>query len=171
LAGAAAGAAFYQRKSIAAGISEAQANVDWAWAGDHLKYVRNLWDDNALKDRVEMLIKLRSEQGIFFQNFYIKLPPTQAFPNERTFILLPPTTWPSFQFFTPNPNSHAASEIDAHTRMFEGPFNDGFYDLGLRTVEILRRAIDETKEIDEDNRRKQKQKKPRAKSSVVDGPA
>ncbi len=67
LAGAAAGTAFYKRKSIAVGISQAQANVDWAWAGDHLKYVRNLWDDKALKDRVEMLIKLRSEWGVFFQ--------------------------------------------------------------------------------------------------------
>src|SRR5258708_20082142 len=92
-------------------------------------------------------------------SFYVRLPPTQAFPDERTFILLPPTTWPSFQFFTPISNSLVASETDAHTRMFNGSLNDGFYDLVLRTVEILRRAIHEPNHINEDHNRKQTQRK------------
>jgi hypothetical protein len=109
--------------------------------------------------------------GIMVDSFYVRLPPTQAFPDERTFILLPPTTWPSFQFFTPISNSLVASETDAHTGMFNGSLNDGFYDLGLRTVEILRRAIDEAKHIDEDEQRKQNRRKSRTKSIVADGPA
>ncbi|KAF8339070.1 uncharacterized protein EI90DRAFT_3279486 [Cantharellus anzutake] len=173
LAGAAAGTAIYQRKAIATGISQAQANVDWAWAGDHLKYVRNLWDDAALKARVDTLVALRSERSVHFQNFYTSLPPTSAFSNERTFILLPSPTWPSFQFFTPNSNSLSSSEIDAHTNMFHGSSNDGFYDLGLRTAEILRRAIEESKDKDEDTQLKHtKQKGSNSNcADAADGPA
>ena len=67
LAGAAAGTAYYRRRSLGAGISRAQASVDWAWPKDHLRYVQNLWDDKALKERVETLIKLRTERGVSFQ--------------------------------------------------------------------------------------------------------
>jgi len=33
--------------------------------------------------------------------------------------------------------------------MFEGSLNDGFYDLGLRTADIIQRALDEGKIVEE----------------------
>ena len=102
-----------------------------------------------------------------FRSFYTSLPPTEAFPEERTFVVLPSAEWPSFQFFVPNPNSLAASEIDAHTGMFKESLNDGLHDLGLRTGEIMRKAIEEIKDIEKDEERKQKQQISKTSSAVV----
>jgi hypothetical protein len=57
-AGAAFGAAYYRRDDLTSGIG---------WAGDHLKYVGNLWDDNALKLRVNSLMAIGKESGIVFR--------------------------------------------------------------------------------------------------------
>lgn len=37
------------------------------WATDHMKYVGNLWDVKALKQRVEDLIRMQTEQGVAFR--------------------------------------------------------------------------------------------------------
>lgn len=57
VAGAAAGAALYKKEELTSSLG---------WAGDHLKYVGNLWDDKALRRRVDSLIAIRRESGVYF---------------------------------------------------------------------------------------------------------
>lgn len=57
VAGAAAGAAVYKREELTSSLG---------WAGDHLIYVRNLWDDKALRRRIDSLIAIRKESGVYF---------------------------------------------------------------------------------------------------------
>lgn len=58
LAGAAAGGAYYKRDDI---------NVGFTWATDHMKYVGNLWDEGALKKRVDALIDIEEQEGVLFR--------------------------------------------------------------------------------------------------------
>jgi hypothetical protein len=57
-AGAAAGTAYYKRDDLALG---------YGWATDHMKYVGNLWDENALRKRVESVIDVEQELGVLFR--------------------------------------------------------------------------------------------------------
>jgi hypothetical protein len=57
VAGAAAGAALYKKEELTSSLG---------WTGDHLKYVGNLWDDKALRRRVDSLIAIRKESGVHF---------------------------------------------------------------------------------------------------------
>jgi len=38
-------------------------------------------------------------------------------------------------------NGLAADEVEAHTGMFSGKTNDGYYDLGLQTAQVIREAV------------------------------
>jgi hypothetical protein len=58
LAGAAAGGAYYKREDI---------NVGFAWATDHMKYVGNLWDEEALKRRLNDLVDAEEQEGALFR--------------------------------------------------------------------------------------------------------
>jgi hypothetical protein len=58
LAGAAAGGAYYKREDI---------NVGFAWATDHMKYVGNLWDEEALKRRLNTLVDAEEQEGALFR--------------------------------------------------------------------------------------------------------
>ena len=60
LAGAAAGAAYYKREELSA---------SYTWATDHMKYVGNLWDEAALKRRVDTLFKIEGSMGVLFRKF------------------------------------------------------------------------------------------------------
>lgn len=57
VAGAAAGAAYYKKEELTSSVG---------WAGDHLKYVGNLWDKQALQRRVDSLVAIRKESGVIF---------------------------------------------------------------------------------------------------------
>lgn len=57
LAGA-AGAAYYKREDLGTG---------YAWATDHMKYIGNLWDEDALKRRMEELIDVEEQFGVAFR--------------------------------------------------------------------------------------------------------
>lgn len=58
VAGAAAGGAYWRRDDLGVGYS---------WATDHMKYVRNLWDEEALKRRVNSLIEIEETEGVVFR--------------------------------------------------------------------------------------------------------
>lgn len=58
LAGAAAGGAYYKREDLGLG---------YAWATDHMKYVRNLWDEAALEKRVNTLVDAEEQEGVTFR--------------------------------------------------------------------------------------------------------
>ncbi|KAF8524581.1 hypothetical protein BU17DRAFT_84618 [Hysterangium stoloniferum] len=133
LAGAAAGTAYYSREHVAFG---------WTWATDHMAYVKNLWDEKALTDRVGDVVRTGEELGVVFKTFYTYLPgkpPTN--PHPRTFIILPKANMRSASHFIPAHNSLALDEVSAHMSMFEGTSNDGYYDLGLQTAQTIRDAI------------------------------
>jgi hypothetical protein len=62
LAGAAAGGAYYKKDDLTQGFS---------WAGDHLKYVGNLWDEAGLEQRVEALLDIERDLGVVFRKSVI----------------------------------------------------------------------------------------------------
>ncbi|KZT36682.1 hypothetical protein SISSUDRAFT_1063441 [Sistotremastrum suecicum HHB10207 ss-3] len=133
IAGAAAGTAYYKREDVGQGFS---------WASDHMKYVGTLWDETALKTRMDQVVDLGKEFNVVFRTFYTILPakpPSQPLP--RTFIILPPSTSKSVSCFLPARNTNAADEVQAHVGMFEPTTNDGYYELGLETAKLIREAI------------------------------
>ncbi|RDB22545.1 hypothetical protein Hypma_010018 [Hypsizygus marmoreus] len=132
LAGAAAGSAYYKREDI---------NVGFTWATDHMKYVGNLWDEEALKKRVDALIDAQKHEGITFRTFYTLIPAMPPFSESRTFIVLPKRASPQFAFFIPAKNSKAPDELQAHTGIFSGKSNDGYYELGLATAKLIRESV------------------------------
>lgn len=154
LAGAVAGGAYYKRRDLTEGLS---------WATDHMKYVGNLWDEGSLNQRVEALIDIEKERGAIFRTLvnlsslslmkaltvpsapyrlYAILPPNPPeFLTSRTFIVLPKYGSRSKDHFLPANNGIASDEIQAHTGIFSATTNDGYYQLGLTSVKIIRDAL------------------------------
>ncbi|KAJ7240306.1 hypothetical protein B0H12DRAFT_55523 [Mycena haematopus] len=151
LAGAAAGATYYKREDLGLGYS---------WATDHMKYVSHLWDVDALNRRVDFLVNAEEQEGVLFRkcekacslrrashltptrSFYTYLPPTPLLnTSERTFVVLPKKNTPAERHFVLARNGLAADEVEAHTGMFSGKTNDGYYDLGLQTAQVIREAV------------------------------
>lgn len=150
LAGAAAGGAYYKREDL---------GVGYTWATDHMKYVRNLWDEAALNKRVDDLLDIEDQEGVVFRvwvsrpcsksldinhdnRFYTYLPPVPLMnSNARTFVVLPKRNARSANNFVPAKNGIAPDELQAHTGMFSAKTNDGYYELGLETVKVIREAV------------------------------
>ncbi|KAF9006577.1 hypothetical protein BDQ17DRAFT_1423440 [Cyathus striatus] len=133
LAGAATGSAYYKREDLGQG---------YTWAADHMKYVGNLWDEDALKIRMRSLLEINDDQGTFFRNFYTVLPPSApAFLTSRSFIVLPKPASPEFSYFLPAYNKLAHDEVQAHTGMFSARTNDGYYNLGLATAQLIQKQV------------------------------
>ncbi|KAG8768441.1 hypothetical protein FRC12_005563, partial [Ceratobasidium sp. 428] len=141
LAGAAAGTAYWKRKEVVE--YGAQVAGVGAWLKDHMQYVGNLWDEKALAQRVDDVMRLVEEGGVAFCNYYTVIPPSKKHPRERTFIILPPKSSLAAQkgAFIPAHNALAADEIAAHVGMFEAQSNDGYYALGLRAAENVCGAV------------------------------
>ncbi|KAJ3963539.1 hypothetical protein EV361DRAFT_874785, partial [Lentinula raphanica] len=55
---ATAGAAYGRRDDL---------GVGYIWATDHMKYVRNLWDEDALKRRIDALIEIEKKEPVIFR--------------------------------------------------------------------------------------------------------
>jgi len=133
LAGAVAGGAYYKKDDLTQGLS---------WTTDHLQFVGNLWDEEALNQRVEALIDIEKERGVVFRTLYAILPPKPPeFLTSRTFIVLPKYGNRSKDHFLPARNGIAPNEVQAHTGMFLATTNDGYYQLGLTSVKIIRDAL------------------------------
>ncbi|KAF8165537.1 hypothetical protein B0H34DRAFT_649403 [Crassisporium funariophilum] len=153
LAGAAAGGAYYKKDDLTQGLS---------WATDHLKYVGNLWDEAAMSQRVEALIDIEKEDGVIFRTLFTILPPKPPeFLTSRTFVVLPKYGSRAKEHFLPASNGIAADEINAHTGIFSGSTNDGYYQLGLASARIIRDAVMSSRGIVP-----QSPKSPRRKSST-----
>ncbi|KAJ3509253.1 hypothetical protein NLJ89_g5321 [Agrocybe chaxingu] len=139
LAGAAAGGAYYKKDELTQGLG---------WATDHLKYVGNLWDEPGLEKRVEGLVDIEKEHGVVFRTLYTSLPPKlPEFLTTRTFIVLPKYGSCAKESFLPANNGIAANEIEGHTGMFSAATNDGYYQLGLTSAQIIRDAIQTSRGI------------------------
>ncbi|OJA09290.1 hypothetical protein AZE42_03134 [Rhizopogon vesiculosus] len=143
MAGAVAGVAYHRRDDIGSGYS---------WATDHMNFVRNLWDEEALRKRLQDLIDAQVHLGVVFRTFYTLMPPPPpSFSSPRTFAILPPKTSPVAAHFLPARNTQASDEIQAHTNMFNPRSNDGYYQLGLETAKIIREAVMSARGITEDD--------------------
>ncbi|KAI0353486.1 hypothetical protein OH77DRAFT_1497209 [Trametes cingulata] len=133
LAGAAAGTAYYKRDDI---------GVGYAWVTDHMRYVGNLWNQAELEQRLSKLLEIESRMGVLFHTFYTYLPPSPPTnPSPRTFAVLPRPNTPLGSHFVANRNTLASDEIQAHTGMFDSKTNDGYYQLGLSTAQLVREAV------------------------------
>ncbi|KAF8628712.1 hypothetical protein AX17_005935 [Amanita inopinata Kibby_2008] len=132
LAGAAFGGAWSKREDLGQG---------YQWATDHMKFIGNLWDEKTLQKRVDDLIALERSHNVIFRTFYTLMPPTPPqYMASRTFISLPKAGAPAASKFLPAKNNLAADEIQAHIGMFAPVTNDGYYELGLDAVGIIREA-------------------------------
>jgi hypothetical protein len=60
LGAAAAGTAYYRREDFMNG---------WKWGFDHMTFVRTLWYDAAMKERLETLDRLSKERNIMFWKY------------------------------------------------------------------------------------------------------
>jgi hypothetical protein len=118
-----------------------------------------LWEQDALKDRLARLCSISAELGIPFKeyavgtrtassrsshcpSFFTFLPPkAPAHTISRTFCILP-ADGAQFSHWKSARNSLAADEIEAHCGMFEAKTNDGYYQLGLDTVAVVRSLCD-----------------------------
>lgn len=58
IAGATAGAAYMRRDDITSG---------YAWASDHMKFIGSLWDEKAMRERLDNLVAAHTDHGIVFK--------------------------------------------------------------------------------------------------------
>lgn len=58
LAGATAGAAYMRRDDITFG---------YAWASDHMTFIGSLWDEQAMRERLDNLLAVHKDHGIVFR--------------------------------------------------------------------------------------------------------
>jgi hypothetical protein len=146
LGAAAVGTAYYRREDFLNG---------WKWGYEHMTFVRNLWDDQGLKDRLDDLDRLSRERSVLFtkwanrtggaanDSFYTHLPPSPPeYLVTRTFCILPPTTHPLYPKFIAASNTLAKDEVSAHMGMFNAKTNDGFYELGLVVANAIAGRIE-----------------------------
>ncbi|KAI8388549.1 uncharacterized protein BYT42DRAFT_611582 [Radiomyces spectabilis] len=125
---AAVGAAAYMtRDKIAASVTDMY---------NELEFVSALTDMNRCSQRVRELMEL---PDILFRCFYVQLPnPDGAVTSPRTFIALPP--FDTAHLFIPCP-SNAASEVKAHTSMFNPAKSAHYYQLGNDTIALISEMI------------------------------
>ncbi|KAH0839934.1 hypothetical protein J3R83DRAFT_888 [Lanmaoa asiatica] len=134
VAGATAGAAYMRRDDITSG---------YTWASDHMKFIGNLWDEKAMRERLENLLAAHADHGIVFKTFYVFLPASPpTHPGPRTFVVLPSRSSPAFAHYFPSSNCVAKDEVQAHMGMFKAGDNDGYYRLGLQTAQVIREALE-----------------------------
>ena len=151
LGAAAVGTAYYRREDFLNG---------WKWGFEHMTFVKNLWDDAAMKARLEGIDELGRDRKVVFRKLVgdaFKLGSGRAdasfcthLPRDppanlisRTFCILPPTTHPLYSRFIQASNTLAKDEVSAHMGMFNPKTNDGFYDLGLAVVRCIGERIEE----------------------------
>ncbi|KAG8218648.1 hypothetical protein J3R82DRAFT_4313 [Butyriboletus roseoflavus] len=74
--------------------------------------------------------------------FYVFLPASlPTYPDPRAFVVLPSRSSPAFAHYVPSANCVAKDEVQAHMGMFKAANNDGYYQLGLQTAQVIREAL------------------------------
>ncbi|PWN49455.1 hypothetical protein IE53DRAFT_369752 [Violaceomyces palustris] len=141
--------------ALAGGAATAYMNRDkidgaYGWVSDHMLFVSNLWDDKAMKRRLDDIVQL---QQVLFHCYYTRLPAKPARgENERTFVILPERRAKSAQFFTPMDNTRASDEVDAHISMFNPKGNPLYFDLGLRSAALIGLCLENEQEFGDQSR-------------------
>ncbi|POY76015.1 A/B superfamily hydrolase [Rhodotorula taiwanensis] len=130
-AAAAFGAAYYNRDTLA---------QHWTWATSHLSFVGELWKQEELEQRLEMVVAAK-EKGIGFHNFYTLIPAKGTVPD-RTFLILPHSA-ALRAHFSPAADTLASDEIHAHMDMFDK--SDGMYRLSQETAALVQDWVDKAR--------------------------
>lgn len=91
VAGATAGAAYQKREDLGLG---------YAWATDHMKYVRNLWNVEALNKRVDSLLDLEAEVGVVFRTCVLPFLPFRTSKTKLVIISASTRSFPQRHFST-----------------------------------------------------------------------
>jgi len=86
-----------------------------------------------------LIPSIRPDRSCRFYTYIPGKPPVN--PNPRTFIILPQIKSQYEKYFIPAHNRLAVDEVSAHTTMFQGTSNDGYYELGLQTAQAIRDAV------------------------------
>ncbi|KZT72503.1 hypothetical protein DAEQUDRAFT_663996 [Daedalea quercina L-15889] len=138
VAGAAAGTAYWKRDDL---------GIGYKLVADHMKYVGNLWDEGTLQRRLQRLLTIEKDMGVIFRTFYTLIPADgRTHPESRMFIVLPTQGTGLAEHFLEARNTLAEDEVQAHTGMFGSKTNDGYYELGLATAQVIREAVVANKE-------------------------
>lgn len=160
-AAAAFGAAYYNRDTLA---------QHWTWATSHLSFVGELWKQEELEQRLEMVVAAK-EKGIGFHkcafalhalfvplviepaatdlarssratcSFYTLIPAKGTVPD-RTFLILPHSA-ALRAHFSPAADTLASDEIHAHMDMFDK--SDGMYRLSQETAALVQDWVDKAR--------------------------
>ncbi|GAA5998020.1 uncharacterized protein JCM10292_002266 [Rhodotorula paludigena] len=123
-AGAAFGAAYYNRDTLAR---------HWTWATSHLSFVGELWKTDELERRLENVVAAR-EKGVGFHCFYTLIPAAGSTPD-RTFLVLPHNAVLRARFSPATDARRDIDEIKAHCSMFDQ--SPGTYALGQETARLI----------------------------------
>lgn len=127
----------------------------YRWVTEHLAFVRNLWEVDAMSQRLE---DCRTHQ-IPFHCFYTRLRPRPGSlgpqptgpldPTQRTFILLPDEHQPYAVHFSPLDfpvrvllTQSTIDEITAHTSMFQARVNTSYFSMGLDSAQLASEWFD-----------------------------
>ncbi|GJN88077.1 hypothetical protein Rhopal_001033-T1 [Rhodotorula paludigena] len=113
-AGAAFGAAYYNRDTLAR---------HWTWATSHLSFVGELWKTDELERRLENVVAAR-EKGVGFHC-----------TPDRTFLVLPHNAVLRAHFSPATDARRDIDEIKAHCSMFDQ--SPGTYALGQETAKLI----------------------------------
>ncbi|WFC94930.1 hypothetical protein MBRA1_001568 [Malassezia brasiliensis] len=128
----------------------------YRWMMEHLAFVRNLWEVDAMSQRLE---DCRTHR-IPFHCFYTRLRPRPGSlgpqqtgpldPTLRTFILLPDGRHPHAAHFSPLDfpvraplTQHTVDEITAHTSMFQARVNTSYFSMGLDSAQLASEWFDQ----------------------------
>ncbi|THH09093.1 hypothetical protein EW145_g2240 [Phellinidium pouzarii] len=105
---------------------------------DHLRFIRHCYSEGEMTERVKKLDHIECTRGIVFRNIYNYLP--KQLPGLRTFINVPPKK-SLLDSHSIRVENHAENVIRAHRDMFERDKNDGYLELLLEVVRIIREVF------------------------------
>jgi len=105
----------------------------YTWIQDHLDWLGEMWQEKKMKMRMDDLKEYYPNR---FHCFYTLLS-RKAVGQPRTFVIVPLQKEPHRVNFSPNTNSLAPDEIEAHVGMFEPERNNGYYGLDQATKKLI----------------------------------
>lgn len=127
----------------------------YRWVTEHLAFVRNLWEVDAMSQRLDDC----HTNHIPFHCFYTRLrarpgslgpqPTGPLDPTLRTFILLPDEHKPYAAYFSPldfpireSLTQPTVDEITAHTSIFQARVNTSYFSMGLDSAQLASEWFD-----------------------------
>ncbi|KAI4188843.1 MAG: hypothetical protein LQ346_005214 [Caloplaca aetnensis] len=122
---------------------DAALSTGSTWASSHMQFVSQLVHREKLQRDLASLVRLHTSGQAFFFNLVTALCPDASkfdtLDRPRTFCILPPEESSARSHFHIIMNSKSASEIQAHTQMFQAPNFPGYY--AMRDL-VISRIVD-----------------------------